>query len=119
MKRSTKAALLSGLVCPGLGHLVLKKYRRGSALMIVALIAVSVIVIEAVKRALTVVDRINSGEIPLDTGAINAAIADSSSGGDSLLVNISVMVFIACWLIGIIDSYRVGAVAEPQESAAD
>lgn len=119
MKKSTKAVLLSGLVCPGLGHVALKHYRRGWALMIVALIAVSVIAVEAFKSALNVVDRINSGEIPLDTGAINAAIADSSSGGDSLRVNISIMVFIACWLIGIIDSYRIGAVAAPPESTAD
>jgi len=98
---------------------VLKKYRRGWALMIVALIAVSVIAIEAFKSALSVVDRINSGEIPLDTGAINAAIADSTSGGDSLRVNIAVMVFIACWLIGIIDSYRIGAMEEPRDSTAD
>ncbi|MDH3409412.1 MAG: hypothetical protein OEN51_08615, partial [Gammaproteobacteria bacterium] len=109
----------SGLVCPGLGHLVLKKYRRGSALIIVALVAVSVIVIDAFQRALTVVDRINSGEIPLDTSAINAAIADSTGGGDSLRVSIAVIVFIGCWLFGIIDSYRIGSVAEPTESTAD
>ena len=50
MKRSSKAALLSGLIFPGIGHMVLKQYLRGSVLIILG----------------------------------------------------------ACWLIGIIDSYRLG-----------
>jgi len=80
--------------------------------MLAALIAVSVIVTTAIKRALTVVERINSGEIPIETGTIAAAIADSTSGPDSLIVNISVIVLVACWLIAIIDSYRLGIAQE-------
>ncbi len=112
MKRSTKVALLSGLIFPGIGHMVLKQYLRGSVLMLAALIAVSVIVTAAIKRALTVVERINSGEIPIETGTITDAIANSTSGPDSLIVNISVIVLGASWLIGIIDSYRLGIAQE-------
>ena len=112
MTRSTKAALLSGLIFPGIGHMVLKQYLRGSVLMLAALIAVSVIVTAAIQRALTVVERINSGEIPIETRAISDAIANSTSGPDSLIVTISVIVLGACWLIGIIDSYRLGIAQE-------
>jgi len=112
MKRSTKAALLSGLVFPGIGHMVLKQYQRGSVLVLSALIAVSVIVTAAIKRALIVVDHINSGEIPIETRAITEAIANSASGADSLIVNVSVIILGACWLIGIIDSYRLGIAQE-------
>ena len=70
MMRSTKVALLSGLVFPGIGHMVLKQYLRGSVLMLSALIAFSVIVTRVFQRALTIVDRINSGDIPVETGAI-------------------------------------------------
>ena len=112
MTRSTKVALLSGLIFPGIGHMVLKQYLRGSVLMILALIAASVIVIEVIQQALTIVDRINSGDIPVETGAIAEMVSNSTSGADSLIQNISVIVLGACWLIGIIDSYRLGIAKE-------
>lgn len=109
MKRSSKAALLSGLIFPGIGHIVLKQYLRGSVLMLFALVALSVIV---TRRALTIVDRINSGDIPIDTGAIAEMVSNSTSGANSFIENIAVIVLGACWLIGIIDSYRVGVAQE-------
>ncbi len=112
MTRSTKVALLSGLVFPGIGHMVLKQYLRGSALMISALIASSVIVTVVIQRALTIVDRINSGDIPVETGAIAEMVSNSTNGADSLIENISVIVLGACWLIGIVDSYRLGIAQE-------
>ncbi len=112
MTRSIKAALQSGLIFPGIGHMALKQYLRGSILMISALIALSVIVTVAFKRALTIVDSIKSGEIPLETGTITELVFNSTSGADSSIVNISVIVFGACWLIGIIDSYRRGITQE-------
>ena len=108
MRRSIKAALLSGLVFPGLGHLVLKNYLRGSILMLSALIALIVIITEAIEQALTIVDRINSGEIPLETGTMTELVSNSISGRESLILNIAAFVVGACWLLGIIDSYRLG-----------
>lgn len=112
MKRSSKAALLSGLIFPGIGHIVLKQYLRGSVLMLFALVALSVIVTRIYQQALTIVDRINSGDIPVDTGAIVEMVSNSTSGADSFIENIAVLVLGACWLIGIIDSYRLGVAQE-------
>jgi hypothetical protein len=112
MKRSTKAALLSGLIFPGIGHMVLKQYLRGSILMLSALLALSVIVTMATKRALTVVDSITSGEIPVEAGAIAELVSNSTSGADGFIENTAVIVLGACWLIGIIDSYRLGVAQE-------
>ena len=112
MTRSTKAALLSGLIFPGIGHMVLKHYLRGLVLMLSALIATSVIVAELFRRAMTIVDRINSGDIPVETGAIVEMVSNSTNGAYSPIVNISVIVLGACWLIGIIDSYRLGVAEE-------
>jgi len=112
MKRSSKAALLSGLIFPGIGHIVLKHYLRGSVLMLFALVALSVIVTRIYQRALTIVDRINSGDIPVDTGAIAEMVSNSTSGADSFIENIAVIVLVACWLIGLIDSYRLGVAQE-------
>lgn len=108
MKRSTKAALLSGLIFPGVGHLALKQYLRGSILMLSALIALTVIVTKAVKQALAIVDKINSGEIPLEAGAITELVSKSTAGAEGSILNIATFVVVACWIIGIIDSYRLG-----------
>ena len=112
MKRSSKAALLSGLIFPGIGHIVLKQYLRGSVLMLFAMVALSVIITRIYQRALTIVDGINSGDIPIDTVAIAEMVSNSTSGADNFIENIAVIVLGACWLIGIIDSYRLGVAQE-------
>jgi hypothetical protein len=117
MKKSSKAALLSGLIFPGIGHLVLKQYRRGWVLMLLALVALSVIVTRIFQRALSIVDRINSGEISVDAGAIAEMVSSSTSGADSLVESTAMIVLVACWLVGIIDSYRLGAAQDKIEKA--
>jgi len=112
MKRSSKAALLSGLIFPGIGHIILKQYLRGAVLILFSLAALSVIVTRAYQSALTIVDRINSGDIPVDTAAIADMVSNSTSGTDSLIDNLALLVLGACWLIGIIDSYRLGVAQE-------
>lgn len=109
MKKSLKAALLSGLIFPGIGHLILRKYYRGAALVVTSLVALSVVVTRAYERALHVVDRIMIGDIPMDAGSISQVVSDSASTANSLVENVAVIVLAACWLAGIIDSYRLGA----------
>ena len=112
MTRSIKAALLSGLIFPGIGHMVLKQYLRGSILILFTLIALSVIVTVAVRRALSIVDSINGGEIPVESGTITELVSNSISSADNLIVNISLIVVGAFWVVGIIDAYRLGITQE-------
>ncbi len=112
MKRSIKAALLSGLIFPGIGHMVLKQYLRGSILILFTLIALSVIVTVAVRRALSIIDSINGGEVPVESGTITELVSNSIGSADNLIVNISLIVVGACWVIGIIDAYRLGMTQE-------
>lgn len=109
MKKSTKAALISGLLFPGIGHLYLKAYLRGSALLATALVALSVVIRSAYQQAQSVVDQILSGDVSMESGAIAQAVSDSANTADSLVDNLAVIVFLVCWLVGIIDSYRLGA----------
>lgn len=118
MKQSSRAALLSGLVFPGLGHITLKRYLRGAILILGALAALSVIVNSAYQRALTIVDRINSGDIPVESGAISEMVTNSTSGAGDLVENIAVIVLGACWLFGIIDAYRIGVEQEKESARA-
>lgn len=86
----------------------LKQYFRGSALMLSALVALSVIVTRVFQRALTIVGRINSGDMPVDSGAIAEIVSNSTGHANSSIESIAVIFLGACWLLGIIDSYRLG-----------
>ncbi len=80
--------------------------------MLSALVAFSVIVTRVFQRALTIIDRVNSADIPVETGAIAEMVSNSTSGADSFIENTAVIVLGVCWLIGIIDSYRLGVAQE-------
>jgi uncharacterized membrane protein HdeD (DUF308 family) len=88
--------------------MLLQQYLRGSVLMLSALVAFSIIIRGIFQRALTIVDRINSGDVPADIGAIAEMVASSTSAANDLTENTALIVLVACWLIGIIDSYRLG-----------
>jgi hypothetical protein len=112
MRKSTKAALLSGLVFPGLGHLVLKRYLRGAILIVVAFVALSVLITVDVQQALEVVDRIESGEVALNSDAIAAAVSESESETGFPFEDVSLAALIAAWLFGIVDCVRLGRAGE-------
>jgi hypothetical protein len=112
MTRSMKAVLLSGLLFHVIGHIVLNQYRRGSVLMLSALVALSVIVTKAIKQALAIVERINSGEIPVEAGAIAELASIPASGADASILNIAALLIGAVWIIAVVDSYRLGMIQE-------
>lgn len=108
MTRASKAALLSGLVFPGAGHLLLRRYLRGSALILFALLASSIIIKSLFRRALAVVDQITGSDVPVEVGQIAEMVAQSSIRANGLAENAPLVILLACWLIGVIDSYRIG-----------
>lgn len=88
--------------------MILKRYRLGSILILTSLIALSVNVTIAFEQASAVVDKIMSGEVPADSGAITEVLSQSTGGMEGSVANIATLVIAACWLFGIIDSYRLG-----------
>jgi hypothetical protein len=90
----------------------LKAYFRGSALVVLSLAALSVVVTSAYQHALAIVDRVVSGDVSMEAGAIAQAVSDSTTVADSLVENTAVIILLACWLAGIVDSYRLGTVQE-------
>jgi hypothetical protein len=108
MKKSTKAALLSALVMPGAGHIYLKKYIPGFALAGAALSALYYLISKATEEALKIVEQIQDGSVPLDTTTITELVSMQPAGAESQLPDIATAIIIVCWVIGIIDSYRVG-----------
>jgi len=108
MKSAVKGALLSGLVFPGLGQLVLRQYRRGVLIMLAVLISLSVIVIEIVQQALDILEKIELQGDAIDITAISNAAARESAQSGSVTVNILMLFVAVCWLAGTVDAYRIG-----------
>jgi TM2 domain-containing membrane protein YozV len=111
VKRSTKAALLSGLVFPGVGHIYLKRHVHGILLSVVAAYAIYFIISVVVSTALEVTEKIQSGDVLLDMGTITDMVSQQSSGAEQT-ANVAMIVLLACWVIGIVDSYRQGRADE-------
>ncbi len=112
MNKSTKAALLSAFVFPGVGHIYLKKYMAGVLLAGISFTAIYYMISNAVEMAFEISEKIQSGDVQLDLETITALVSQQSSGADVQLLNIATTAFIICWLIGIIDSFRLGVVQE-------
>lgn len=110
MKKSTKAALLSAFVFPGAGHIYLKKYVAGILLAGVSFAAVYYVIAKTVEMAVEISEKIQSGDVPLDVGAITDLVSQQSGGADAKMLNIATTALVICWLIGIVDSYRAGRV---------
>ncbi len=112
MKKSTKAALLSALVFPGLGHIYLKKYLPGLVLAGASFAALYYLIADATDKAFEIVDKLQSGDAPADIDSITAMLSQQPAGADAQLLNVATIALVICWLVGIVDSYRVGSAAD-------
>jgi hypothetical protein len=54
--------------------------------------------------------------VPLDADAISNLILAAPAGPELLILNIAQWLFVACWIISIIDSYRAGKLADQTNS---
>lgn len=108
MNKPLKAALLSAFVFPGIGHFSLKKPVTGvllSGVAIICLYYLSISVMEVVDKLSA---QIESGEIPMDVEIINEVVSQKLLESDTQNMNTPSLVLVICWLIGIVDPFRIG-----------
>jgi len=108
MSRSTNAVLLSALVLPGAGHLYLKHYPRGIALVVASLACLGVLAGRAMQQASVVLEKLASGGNTVDAGQLADLVAQASNAPGSLVVTLASTALAGCWVIGIVDAYRLG-----------
>ncbi len=106
MKKTTKVILLSTLVFPGVGHLVLKKY--AIALGFIASFAYLLLsfIGDIVDKSQQVVDSIIRGEIPIEISAISEALAEQGvlAGQQQTIVGYLLLII---WALAAFDAYRI------------
>jgi hypothetical protein len=112
MKKSIKAALFSGLVFPGAGHFSLKRYQRGMIFFVPTLLSLLFLVHYSLSKAYAIADQITLGKIPLDTELITSLISAPPVGTELLKLQIATWIMIVCWIVSIVDSYRLGKQAD-------
>lgn len=106
MKQSTKVTLLSLLVFPGIGHLVLKKYAIGFGFIASFTYLLLGLVKDIHDKTQQVIDSIIRGEIPVEVSAIRQALIDQSALENPNLTNIS-YILLLIWAIAAFDAYRI------------
>jgi len=114
MNKSSKAVLLSALVFPGAGHFYLKKKITGGILLVAAFFGLYSIVAMIMERAQLIADKIVSGEMQPDMTIITELVTNQSTGTEAQSLNIATTILIISWVIGIVDSYRVGHLIDKQ-----
>jgi hypothetical protein len=103
MNRSTKAALLSGLVFPGVGQWF--QGRRGMALLFAlpALVAGYAYLNHSLDEANALAGQIMSGAVALDPAALEAKLENQPT---PLWVTLCGVVFLLCWVGSVIEALR-------------
>ncbi|MBI3583901.1 MAG: hypothetical protein HY096_08130 [Nitrospinae bacterium] len=117
MSNSLKAALLSGLVFPGIGQVVLKRYRRGVVLMLIVLACLFIVVAKAVQQAFSILKQIELAGGTINVDAILNAATQSSTKSDNIVFNSILLLIIVCWVLGVVDAYRIGKKRDLEEQS--
>lgn len=113
MQKTRKAVLLSALVLPGLGQIILKRYKTGMVIMLGVAAGLYKMISIAVAQANAIVNRIiEQGGTPDITAIANAAGQASVASGNASF-NLFLWLVIICWLASIVDAYLAGKGAAP------
>ena len=108
MNKSLKGAVLSGLIFPGLGQVALKYYKRGVIIMLTVLVSLAIIVVKVAQLALAILEKIELEGCAININTISDTVTQVSSNSGDLTLNFFLFLIIACWIIGIVDAYRIG-----------
>ena len=118
MNNAVKGALLSGLVFPGLGQVMLKHYKRGIALMFAVSVGLLVVIVKVTQQAFTILEKIESEGRGVGMRAISKAATQAFNASDSLIYGFVSLWIIFCWIIGVVDAYTAGRKKDLAQSAS-
>jgi hypothetical protein len=106
MDRSLKAALLSGLVFPGVGQIFLKRPLRALLFVVPAVLAAVYFSSAVLEPVFAIASEITSGSMVLDPFLIQQRIEQSHI--DTGMMNLASLVMIVAWIAGTVDAWRLG-----------
>jgi len=108
MNKAIKGAVLSGLVLPGLGQLVLKHYLRGGVLLLASLACLALLVEQATERATAILAKVDLTNAAIDPVALLHSVDQTGGDSSGSLVGVASLVLMVLWLGGTVDAYLLG-----------
>ena len=112
MKKSTKAALLSALVCPGVGQFWLKKPISGSLFLISFIIGLAFVIQNISQKTQYVLTKIQQGDIALSIPAIEQALNSAPSNLSMAALSNLTSYLLVIWLVATLHAYWFGKKGE-------
>ena len=112
MKNSLKAALLSALVLPGAGQIVLKRYFSGAVFALISMVALSVIMAKIIKLSTVIISKINSGALDQSSNGLIGILSNSMVEVNTGVMNTAFLIYLGVWIVSILDAYRVGELVD-------
>jgi hypothetical protein len=109
MKQATKAALISALVFPGLGHIMIGEKKRGWTILLITLFSIAILIDQALQRALDIVNKLTAGNQVPDIEAISRMAEQATQFSDNIFLNSLLMIIFVGWIYVTIDAYREGS----------
>lgn len=107
MHRSMKAALLSGLVFPGVGQLYLGRHLRGCVFLVPTLAAALYFASTILEPVMAIALQVQSGAMALDPVAIEARLHQDGQV-ISPLTNVAALVMFVGWVASVVDAWLAG-----------
>ena len=77
-------------------------------LIIITLACFVTIMTTAIKQANLAIEKIQAEGGKIDLDSVTQAANQAISASDQMITSVAYIVLIICWLVGVIDSYRVG-----------
>jgi len=116
MKNSLKASLLSALVLPGAGQIMLKRYFSGTIFSLISIVSLFVIVAKILKLSSVIVEKINNGALDSSSSGLMGIISNSIVEANTGVMNTAFLIYLGVWLLSILDAYRVGDIADKKKN---
>ncbi len=104
MTKSTKALLLSALVYPGTGQLLLKRYHAGIAFIIISSFSLYFILNNTYKIASKIIENITIGGNTVDFTNLLSMVSQSETSQ----LNNAVTILSITWFVSLIHTYFIG-----------
>ena len=108
MQQSVKAALLSGMIFPGIGQISLGYKKRGWSIILVNCILFYLIISKVIQQATSIVEKMQQDGLALDIESISKQTSELVGFSDNSSLNTLLILLILGWLISIIDAYILG-----------
>ncbi len=109
MSKATQALLWAAVIFPGAGHLYLNHFKRGIALVAISLLILSLMFFRFTQQMHVVLDKDLADGRALDIQNLQHIVSMTlQAAASNILLLSGLWALLICWLVGMIDAYRLG-----------